>query len=354
MPHHRSGRAAVAAGLLIMALSVFAEAQPGDAMSPCLGRGGATVDQRIAACSSIIEAQTAPKETLALAYGNRGVARSQKRDLEGARRDYDESLRLDSSSASSHRFRGNLLLFDASELRATEEFRKAIEVDPKHGAAYANLGALALRRGSFASAVQYLDKAVELDPDVPAGYVPRGQARIQLEMYDKAIEDFTLALKLNTPEPAEALFGRGTAYAHKGEHEKALADYNEGLRLRSSVGDPFAVRCAIRAVLGQPADQVMEDCDKAAGLPNSMPMMRNMRGFALLKLDKPERAAKEFEVVLAPQMPLSEAKALAYYGHGLASRRLGNADISAVDFAAAAKASPIAKRRADVFFRLEK
>ena len=352
--NRRLGPAPLIASLLTIAFAATTVAQPDDAIT-CRGRGGVTIDQRIAACSSIIEAQTAPNEVLALAYGNRGVAKQQQHDLEGARKDHVESLRLDSSSASSHRFRGNLYLFDANELKATEEYRKAIEIDPKHGLAYATLGLLAARKGAFASAIEYLDKAIEFEPTSAAAYVLRGQTRIQIETYEKAVEDFTAALELGPLRPEDAFFGRGSAFAHQGEHQKALADYDEGIRLRSNTGDPFAIRCAIRAVLGQPAEQVMEDCDKAATLPNSLPTMRNMRGYALLKLDMPDRAAKEFEIVLRTALPpLSEPKALAFYGHGLASRRLGNTDASARDFEATAKASPIAKRRADVFFALEK
>src|SRR5689334_5571589 len=92
-------------------LSSGLKAQPSDPMNACLGHGGMTIDQRIAACSSIIEAGNATKENLALAYGNRGIAKVRKKDREGGREDLEESVRYDSSSAASHRFRGNLYLF---------------------------------------------------------------------------------------------------------------------------------------------------------------------------------------------------------------------------------------------------
>ena len=72
---------------LIAPVAVYAQQR--DAMEVCLGRGGVTPDERIAACSSIIEAGNQTKEQLALGYGNRGVARAHKDDLESARKDYE-------------------------------------------------------------------------------------------------------------------------------------------------------------------------------------------------------------------------------------------------------------------------
>lgn len=348
-----SGNASFIAALVSIVFLAGAKAQQNDSMTACLGRGGVTVDQRLAACSSIIEAGGATNKNLAVAYGNRGVAKAQKRELEGARKDYTESLRLDSSSATSYRFRGNLYLLDGDERKASEEFRKAIEIDPKLGAGYANLGMMAVRRGSFTSAIDYLDKSIEFDPDILLTYQARGLAKIQLDAYDQAIADFTVALK--GPEPADALFGRGSAFAHKGEHEKALADYNEGLQLKSDRGEPFAIRCAIRAVLGQPFDEVVEDCDKAMRLSSFEVVVRNMRGFMLLKFDKPDRALKEFDISLraSPRSAMSgEAQAIALYGRGLAKQRLGDLQDGAKDMDLAAKFSFKAKQRAMTFFRI--
>jgi tetratricopeptide (TPR) repeat protein len=343
------------AALMWMTCSIVAEAQQDDVLSACLGRGGVTADQRIEACSSIIESGKATNENLALAYGNRGVARLRKKEFEGARGDHRESLRLDSTSGASHRFRGNLYLFDGNEMKASEEYRQAIKVDPKLGPAYTSLGMLAFRRGAGASAIEFLDKAIEFEPDELMNYLVRGQAKIETEAYDQAIADFNVAIK--DPEPADAFFGRGSAFAHKGEHKKALADYDEGIRLKNDRGDSFAIRCAIRAVLGHPFDEVMDDCDRALSLPNGL-ITRAMRGFALLKLGHPDRALKEFDIALRsmprPAPPrMSEAQANLLFGIGLAKRRLGDMQESAKDLELSAKLSSRAKRRASVFYGIE-
>ena len=47
---------------------------------------------------------------------------------------------------------------------------------------------------------------------------------------DQAIQAFTEALKLN-PRNVHAYFARGCAWAERGDLEKAIADYNEAIRL---------------------------------------------------------------------------------------------------------------------------
>ena len=48
--------------------------------------------------------------------------------------------------------------------------------------------------------------------------------------HDKAIADYTEAIRLD-PKYAEAYSNRGVAYASKGDYDKAIADYTEAIRL---------------------------------------------------------------------------------------------------------------------------
>jgi tetratricopeptide (TPR) repeat protein len=48
--------------------------------------------------------------------------------------------------------------------------------------------------------------------------------------HDKAIADYTEAIRLD-PKNALAYYHRGVAYGNKGEHDKAIADCTEAIRL---------------------------------------------------------------------------------------------------------------------------
>ena len=54
--------------------------------------------------------------------------------------------------------------------------------------------------------------------------------------YDRAIADYDEAIRLN-PEVATAFNNRGNAYADKHLYDRAIADYDEAIRLNPRVCD---------------------------------------------------------------------------------------------------------------------
>src|SRR4051812_29003810 len=58
----------------------------------------------------------------------------------------------------------------------------------------------------------------------------RGVSHFGKGDYDKAIADYNEAIRLD-PKHALAYYNRGLSYAMKGDHDKAIADYNEAIRL---------------------------------------------------------------------------------------------------------------------------
>ena len=58
--------------------------------------------------------------------------------------------------------------------------------------------------------------------------------------HDKAIADYTEAIRLN-PKYAEAYYNRGVAYEDKGEHDKAIADFTEAIRLDPKYAKAYAI-----------------------------------------------------------------------------------------------------------------
>jgi|GEM_PF-3771313 len=55
-------------------------------------------------------------------------------------------------------------------------------------------------------------------------YLTIGNAYAHKGQYDKAIENYNKAIQLN-PNLAEAYYNRGVAYKHKGQYDKAISDF---------------------------------------------------------------------------------------------------------------------------------
>ena len=98
--------------------------------------------QRINACTVIIESDSVSLPDKAKAFGNRGVAYANHNNTDDAVRDYEESLRLDGTSASSHRFRGNKYLIEENIEAAFSEYNEAIRLHPTDALALTNRGAM--------------------------------------------------------------------------------------------------------------------------------------------------------------------------------------------------------------------
>ena len=123
---------------------------------------------------------------------------------------------------------------------------------------------------------------------------------------------------------------RGGAFYYKGDLPRAIADYDEAIRLDPSFARAFNNRCWARAVVGR-VQEAVADCDESLRLaPNIAKTLEN-RGFAYLKMGQYDRAIADYEAGLRLN-PANKADYL--YGRGLAKLKKGDASGSA-DVAAA-------------------
>ena len=232
----------------------------------------------------------------AQAYLARSDARQDKEDYDKAIADANAAIRLDPRDASGYNERGNSWFWKRDYDKAIADQTAAIRLDPKHAIAYNDRGHAwivegGLRQGhrrfqrgdptrsqgrrayndrgdawymkdDLDKAIADYDMAIRLDP-APAGYTNRGTAwqieggvrqghqRLRRgdparsqgrqaynyrgeawyvkEELDKAIADYDEAIRLD-PEYAEAYLNRGIL-ASDGEYDKAIADFNEAIRL---------------------------------------------------------------------------------------------------------------------------
>ena len=131
--------------------------------------------------------------------------------------------------------KGNILVALERRPEAILIYTQAMQCDPRNAEACKERGDCLAQEGQFAEAIADLNKAAGLAPKDPWVFNKRGMVWFCQGEYQKAVADFTPAIRLQ-PDLAISYFFRGNIYRHHlKEPEKAIADYQKGCRLGSSL-----------------------------------------------------------------------------------------------------------------------
>jgi tetratricopeptide (TPR) repeat protein len=166
-----------------------ARSQSGGAESICTGRTDASAEERVRACSSLIDSRSFIGDQLAILYTSRGSGWRAQGDVDRALADQNEAVRLQPGSAIVY-------------------FNRAVTWQSKHQADRAILD---------------YSEAIRLAPNFVLAYKNRGDAFFTIADYDRAITDYDSALRLK-PDYAEAVARRGLAKLQKGDPDGRNAD----------------------------------------------------------------------------------------------------------------------------------
>jgi len=154
---------------------------------------------------------------------------------------------------------------------AVSFFTEQIRDHPNGAWCYYRRGLAHWLNEEWKQALEDLNEAIERDPDDAATIATRGHVRLEQEAYDQAIADFDEAIRL-APIPvvtdktlilfdwgmarpesvkiriesvsylAPALLGRGYARFMKGEHQRAIQDFDEVIRLKPAWAEGYLER----------------------------------------------------------------------------------------------------------------
>lgn len=124
---------------------------------------------------------------------------------------------------------------------------------------------------------------------------------------------------------------RGLAWRHKGDNDRAIADYTEAIRVDPTHALPYKNRCWARAALGRDLQQALTDCTESLRLKPSDADAMDSRGFVYLRLNRLDDAIADYDAALN----LDPKKAYSLYGRGVAELQKGNTTARNTDIAAA-------------------
>ncbi|MGI8821285.1 MAG: tetratricopeptide repeat protein [Chthoniobacterales bacterium] len=133
----------------------------------------------------------------AIAAFNRGKAKAEKGDLDGAIADYDRAIQLNPKDAAIYNNRG-LAKQEKGDLDAAiVDFNRALQLNPKDAVACSNRGNAKRDKGDLDGAILDYNRAIGFDPKYAYSYYDRGLAKKQKSDLDGAIADYNRVIELD-------------------------------------------------------------------------------------------------------------------------------------------------------------
>ena len=170
-----------------------------------------------------------------LAYNNRGLAFSEKGDLQAAITDYDTSIALNPAYPLAYYNRARDFQKMGRLDRALEDYNKAIELNPSYFEAYNNRGIVFYGMGRFAEAIENYKRALALKPSYATAHYNCGLAYVKSGLFPNAIDSFDTFIEMR-PDYGEAYLSRGKVYLETGDRARALADFQKACGLMNEGG----------------------------------------------------------------------------------------------------------------------
>src|ERR1700716_4123130 len=227
--------AIVLAGALLA--GVPALAQTAQEHRYCEGEDGASVAQRIDACSAVIKAGRDKGDKLAEAFNNRGVGYRLQGDHDRAIQDYDQAIKL-KPAAEAHFNRGNAYLGKSQYASAIDDYNQAIKLKADFAGAFDNRCWARAVVGILKAALADCNEALRLVPNNAATLDSRAFIFLKMTQFDAAVSDYDAALRIE-PKLAFALYGRGLARI-KNEDASGESDLAAAKTLQADIAEEYA------------------------------------------------------------------------------------------------------------------
>jgi tetratricopeptide (TPR) repeat protein len=168
------------------------------------------------------------KPEYAMAFYNRGVARQDKGDLEGALQDYNEAIRLNPNHAEALVNRGNVHADQGDLAGALKDYDEAILINPRDADAFSNRGDVRADKGDMAGALRDYDESIRIKPDYVEVYNNRGLLCEELGDLPGALRNYDESIHINPFYP-NPYYNRALVFRRMRNYKAAIADFQKYL-----------------------------------------------------------------------------------------------------------------------------
>jgi len=269
------------------------------------------------------------------AYLNRGSAHHNLGNHELALADYSAALRIEPTLVRARVNRAITLLVLGKLDEAHAEIERAVAGAPEDAEGLARRAQVRWARGDRAAAVADVEAAMARAPR--ALWILTIRAELAVGQRDSLAMEATYAKAIAlAPESADVVCGRGNARYELGNHDGALADFEELVRRWPGLVAGYVNRAVVRRMRGQ-LEPALADLDHALQLDPKRADAHRQRAITLIVMRRTDEALVAFDrvVELAPRQAGWRSE------RGSLLAQLGRFDQALADFATAIRLEPL-------------
>jgi tetratricopeptide (TPR) repeat protein len=205
----------------------------------------------------------------------------------------DEAIREKPNLLFPHWVKSNLYLSLQDFDKAFASANRAIEINPNFGNVYQQRAIIYSLRKDYDNALKDINKAISLDPNNAYSYTTRAEL-YKSRNPDLALADYNRSIELNPKDP-NAYHQRGKFYQARKDDRKAIADFNEAIRLINPVSAiDYVNRSHIYTSMKQ-EQKAIADLDAAIRLNPNNAIAYNTRVITLLDRNREQEGLKDLD-----------------------------------------------------------
>ncbi len=267
-------------------------------------------------------------------YNNRGCAREDLGNLEGALADFDEALKRRPSEVKYRVNRGRIRVLRGDHRGGLQDLEDVPADSPDFLSALSHRARARSELGDIRGAFADLDRLLRTEPEDVTSRALRADLRRTAGDPRGALEDLDAVLRVR-PDYYLALGSRAVVRQALGDTRGCLEDCEAALKLQPDCAEALAARGVIRAQKRDFAG-ARDDLDKALGFWPDRLELRMNRGVVRQELGDLPGALADLDAVLAAQ----PAHALALSNRAVVKRGLGDAGGALADLTALLEREP--------------